>query len=211
MRGIEDDNEIRAIFFDFGGVLARLDRAMLAAYEERHGLPAGSFLEALYRIPEWRALEVGQGDEDAWMAAAKRKLDEIARRPLPDITEERQTMWRRLDGDVIALARRLKERYRLGVLSNATARLESELNDFHRLGDLFDVVVNSFRVGMAKPDPRIYALAAERMGVSPTACVHIDDLPHNVEGAREAGFRAVHHKGDYPTLEVELRSLGVVC
>lgn len=202
--------EIRAIFFDFGGVIARLDRAMLAAFEERHALPKGSFLQALYRIPEWRALEVGEGDEDSWMAAAKRKLDEIAGRSLPDITEERQTMWRQLDADVVALARALKARYRLGVLSNATARLESELHDFHGIGHLFDVIVNSFRVGMAKPDPRIYALAAERVGVSPGACLHIDDLPHNVDGAREAGFRAVHHKGDFPALEVELRSLGVV-
>jgi putative hydrolase of the HAD superfamily len=184
---------------------------MLAAFEERHGLPAGSFLEALYRIPEWRALEVGEGDEDGWMAAAKRKLDEIAGRTLPDITEERQTMWRSLDADVIALARRLRGRYRLGVLSNATARLESELNDYHGIGELFDVIVNSFRVGMAKPDPRIYALAAERLGVSPAACLHIDDLPHNVEGAREAGFRAVHHRGDYPQLESDLRSLGIEC
>jgi putative hydrolase of the HAD superfamily len=71
------------------------------------------------------------------------------------------------------------------------------------------VVVNSARVGVAKPDKRIFHVAAERMGVEPAACLHIDDLWPNVQGAREAGFQAIHYDGDFPSLERELRSLGV--
>lgn len=203
------DGTVRAVFFDFGGVVARLDRELLAAFERRHGLEPGSFLRALYTIPEWKALEVGEGTEDIWMEAAKRKLDEFAGRTLPDISEERTTMWRTLDQDVVGLAERLAARYEVGVLSNATPRLESELNDYHKLGDVFKVIVNSSRVGVAKPDARIYRLAAEQMGVEPSACLHIDDLAHNVEGARQAGFYGIHHRGDYAALERELRSLGV--
>jgi putative hydrolase of the HAD superfamily len=143
------------------------------------------------------------------MEAAMRKLDEFAGRTLPDISEERTAMWRTLDQDVVDLARCLAARYGVGVLSNATPRLESELNDHHRLGDVFKVIVNSSRVGVAKPDERIYRLAAERMGVEPSACAHIDDLPPNVEGARQAGFYGVHYTGDFALLERELRSLGV--
>jgi putative hydrolase of the HAD superfamily len=202
--------EVRAVFFDFGGVLARLDRELLAAFEARHGLDEGVFLKALYTIPEWRALEVGGTTEDAWMEAAKAKLDEFAGRELPDISEERATMWRSLDGDVVRLARQLRQRdYRVGVLSNASERLESELHDYHGLGETFHVIVNSYRVGFAKPDARIYRLAAERIGVDPAACLHIDDLEQNVKGAREVGFKAVHHVGDFTALESELRSLGV--
>ena len=205
-----NDRTVRAVFFDFGGVLARLDRELLAAFEVRHGLDEGVFLKALYTIPEWRALEVGGTTEDTWMEAAKRKLDEFAGRELPDISEERATMWRKLDGDVVRLARQLRARdYRVGVLSNATDRLESELHDYHGLGDTFHVIVNSYRVGFAKPDARIYRLAAERIGVEASACLHIDDLEHNVKGAREVGFRAVHHVGDFAALESQLRSLGV--
>ncbi len=203
------DRAVRAVFFDFGGVVARLDRELLAAFERRHGLPPGSFLKALYTIPEWKAVEVGQGSEDAWMEAAKRKLDEFAGHTLPDMSEERATMWRTLDKDVVGLAQQLAARYDVGVLSNATPRLESELNDYHKLGGVFRVIVNSSRVGVAKPDERIYRLAAEQMGVEPSACVHIDDLAHNVEGARQAGFYGIHHRGDYAALERELRSLGV--
>ncbi len=203
------DRAVRAVFFDFGGVVARLDRELLAAFERRHGLPQGSFLKALYAIPEWKALEIGEGTEDIWMEAAKRKLDEFAGRTLPDMSEERATMWRTLDKDVVGLAQQLAARYDVGVLSNATPRLESELNDYHKLGGVFRVIVNSSRVGVAKPDERIYRLAAERVGVEPSACVHIDDLAHNVEGARQAGFYGIHHRGDYAALERELRSLGV--
>ena len=203
------DGTVRAVFFDFGGVIARLDRDLLAAFEQRYGLPQGSFLKALYTIPEWGAVEIGEGTEDIWMEAAKRKLDEFAGRTLPDMSEERATMWRTLDKDVVGLARQLAARYDVGVLSNATPRLESELNDYHKLGGVFKVIVNSSRVGVAKPDARIYRLAAERMGVEPSACLHIDDLAHNVEGARQAGFYGIHHRGDYAALERELRSLGV--
>lgn len=203
------DGTIRGVFFDFGGVVVRLDRELLARFERRHGLPQGSFIRALYTIPEWKAVEVGQGSEDAWAEAAKRKLDEFAGRVLPEIDEERTTMWRTLDEDIVQLIRRLRPRYKVGLLSNATDRLDGELRYYHKIDGLFDVIVNSCQVGVAKPDERIYRLAAERMDVEPSACVHIDDLAHNVEGARQAGFYGIHHRGDYAALERELRSLGV--
>ena len=206
---MQQDGTVRAIFFDFGGVIARLDRGLLAELEVRYGLPKGSFIKALYTIPEWRAAEIGEGTEEAWVAAVRRKLDEFAGRPLPDIRSEWAVMWRTLDADVLRLIERLGGRYDVGLISNSTPRLEGELRDRHKIDGLFKVIVNSALVGIAKPDARIYHLAAERMGVEPSACVHIDDLARNVEGAREAGFQAIHHEGDYATLERELRSLGV--
>ena len=206
---MQQDGTVRAIFFDFGGVIARLDRGLLAELEVRYGLPKGSFIKALYTIPEWRAAEIGEGTEEAWVAAVRRKLDEFAGRPLPDIRSEWAVMWRTLDADVLRLIERLGGRYEVGLISNSTPRLEGELRDRHKIDGLFKVIVNSALVGIAKPDARIYQLAAERMGVEPSACVHIDDLARNVEGAREAGFQAIHHEGDYATLERELRSLGV--
>ena len=206
---MQQDGTVRAIFFDFGGVIARLDRGLLAELEVRYGLPKGSFIKALYAIPEWKAAEIGEGTEEAWVAAVRRKLDEFAGRPLPDIRSEWAVMWRTLDADVLRLIERLGGRYDVGLISNSTPRLEGELRDRHKIDGLFKVIVNSALVGIAKPDARIYQLAAERMGVEPSACVHIDDLARNVEGAREAGFQAIHHEGDYATLERELRSLGV--
>jgi putative hydrolase of the HAD superfamily len=155
------------------------------------------------------AAELGEATEEAWVTAVRRKLDEPAGRTLPDIRQEWSALWRTLADDVLELVRRLRERYGVGLLSNATDRLGSELRDYHKIDGLFRVIINSSQVGVAKPDPRIYQLAAERMGVPPEGCVHIDDLEHNVEGARQAGFYGIHHRGDYPALERELRSLGV--
>jgi putative hydrolase of the HAD superfamily len=200
---------IRAIFFDFGGVLARLDRNETHQLEERYGLPEGAMLKALYGIPEWKEVEVGHGSEEVWLEAVGRKLDELAGRPIPKIRDEWARVWKGLDLDVVNLAERLGSGYKVGLISNSTKRLEKELLEENGIHHLFEVVVNSARVGIAKPDTRIYHLAAERIGEEPAACLHIDDLKQNVRGAEEAGFQAVHHTGDYSALEGGLRSAGV--
>ena len=202
-------HHIEAVFFDFGGVIARLDRDELRRLEERYGLPQGAVLRSFYGIPEWNEVEVDRLSEEAWLEAVGGKLDELAGRPIPGIRQEWGRIWGNLDRDVVRLAERLKSSYRVGLISNSTKRLENELLGRNGIRDLFDVVINSARVGVAKPDPRIYHLAAEQIGAQPSRCLHIDDLQDNVRGAQAAGFRAIHYRGDYPALEQDLRSLGV--
>ncbi|MFQ6019700.1 MAG: HAD family hydrolase [Dehalococcoidia bacterium] len=200
---------IRTVFFDFGGVVARLDGEEIGRLEDKYGLPDGGLLDALYEIPEWKAVRLGRISEKDWLQAVGRHLDELAGRPIPGIRRDWPRVWRGLDQDVVGLLKRLRGRYRVGLISNARESLDDELANHHGISDLFDVVVNSARVGLAKPDPRIYLLAAERARSQPSHCLHIDDLIRNVWGAREAGFQAIHYEDDYPSLERELRSLGV--
>jgi putative hydrolase of the HAD superfamily len=200
---------VRTVFFDFGGVVARLDGEEMRRLEAEYGLPEGGLWQALYRIPEWEEVKLGHISEKAWLQAVGRSLDELAGRPIPEIRRDWPRVWRGLDQDVVGLVKRLRGRYRVGLISNARESLEDELANHHGISDLFDLVVNSARVGLAKPDRRIYLLAAERVGSQPSHCLHIDDLIQNVWGAREAGFQAVHYQEDYPSLERELRSLGV--
>lgn len=80
---------------------------------------------------------------------------------------------------------------RTGLLSNSWGR-EGYARD--RFPALFDAVVISGEVGLRKPDPAIYALAAERLGLPPAACVFVDDLDRNVEAAEAAGMTGVHHR-----------------
>lgn len=200
---------IRAVFFDFGGVLARIDHEEMRRLEARYGLPEGGLWNALYEIPEWQAVKVGLGSEEEWLAAVGRKLDELAGRPIPTIQQEWSAVWRGLDADVVGLLSGLRGRYRVGLISNALADLDDELRDHHKIDHLFDTIVNSARVGVAKPDARIFHLAAERVGEPAAACLHIDDLMTNVRGAREAGFQAIYYGGDFASLEAELRSLGL--
>jgi HAD superfamily hydrolase (TIGR01509 family) len=110
---------------------------------------------------------------------------------------------------VVDLARRLKQRYRIGVISNASARLEERLrNGWGAIAD-FDAVITSGRTGFQKPLTPIFEHAARSVSLTPESCVHIDDSQLHVDGARHAGFRAVLYTGDIAALEGELRQLGV--
>lgn len=201
---------IEVIFFDYGGVIGHVDREAVGKLESAYGLQENDLLRCIYTIPEWRAAERGEIEDEVWVAAANAAMDEKAGRPVPELHEAwRTVMWRRLDEDVVALAKSLRSKYRVAMISNSTKRLEAELLGPLGVGDLFEVVVNSARLGIAKPDTRIYHHAAEQMRVEPSACVHIDDLPPNVDGAIEAGFAGIHYKGHFPDLAEGLRALGI--
>jgi putative hydrolase of the HAD superfamily len=199
---------IQAVLFDYGGVIGRLDSDEVSRLEEKYGLPPGALFSALYEIPEWHEISLGRGSEREWLKAVLERLYELAGRPIPAIRQEWPKIWRDLDEGVVSLARKLRSRYKVGLLSNATKDLEELLLEHHGITDLFDVVINSARVGLAKPDVRIFHLAAERLGVPISACVFTDDMLHNVEGARAAGMRAFQFQGA-AHLESELRALGV--
>jgi len=200
---------IEAVFFDFGGVIGKLDRDEIRRLEDSHGLAHGDLIRSVYGIPEWHKAETGRIPDAEWIAAVNRTLDEKAGKPGPQLHEDWRQMWHGLDEDVVDLARTLGLRYRVGMISNTTKRLEKEMLEPSGLSDLFEIVVNSGRLGIAKPDTRIYHHAADQMGVEYAACVHIDDLPQNIEGAIEAGFSAIHYEGHFPALEASLRALGV--
>jgi epoxide hydrolase-like predicted phosphatase len=110
---------------------------------------------------------------------------------------------RELDPRMLDLVRRAHDAgLRTALLSNAWGdHYPDELWD-----GLFDAVVISRRIGMRKPDPRIFVHTAELLGLPPSACVMVDDLPHNVRGAVAAGLVAVRHT-DYATTLAELEAL----
>jgi len=200
---------IRAVFFDFGGVLGQWDRAYVATFEAEYGLPEGGVLKALYGTPGWRQVEVGSIAVDDWLSQVETALAKVASKPVPSAHSVWSRLWNDMDHDVIELARRLQETHKVGVLSNTTLMLEEQVLAPNGILDMWDVIINSAREGVAKPDPRIYQIAAERVGLAPAECVHIDDLESNVLGAEAAGFRAVHHRGDFAELTTQLKTLGV--
>ena len=199
---------IRAVLFDYGGVIGRLDQDEAGRLEQKYGLAQGALFSALYDIPQWQEIALGRSSEQEWLKAVLERLYELAGRPIPGIRQEWPKIWRGLDEDVVSLVRRLRSRYKVGLITNATRSLDEMLLEHHGLVDLFDVIINSARVGLAKPDVRIFHLAAQRLGVPASACVFTDDLVHNVEGARAAGMRAFQFQ-DVAQLESELRALGV--
>jgi epoxide hydrolase-like predicted phosphatase len=94
---------------------------------------------------------------------------------------------------------------RIGLLSNSVGNAAAY--DRELLEELFDAWVISSEVGLRKPDPAIYELAAERLGLPPAACVLVDDLPGNLKPARALGMATVLHRGDAAATLAELDAL----
>jgi putative hydrolase of the HAD superfamily len=87
--------------------------------------------------------------------------------------------------------KQLRGKYKTAVLSNANKGVVERKIGAERIEQCFDEVIVSADVGLTKPDPEIYKLAAERLGVKPEEVVFIDDSPWLIAGARETGMKTV--------------------
>ena len=182
---------IKAIIFDFGRVIsAQKPASLFQRYEQELGLPPGKLNRIMFGSDIWHEVLVGRSTiDDYWREIGPALgLD----------TDEAILAFRQryhddeaINGTVLDLLRRLEGCYRLAVLSNAPAGLSRWLADWQML-DLFDVVVCSGEVGLAKPDPAIFRLALERLSVEPGEAVFIDDTLGHVEVARSLGMHAIH-------------------
>jgi putative hydrolase of the HAD superfamily len=95
---------------------------------------------------------------------------------------------------MVAALRACRERYATALLTNnfLTGTVDwSSGGSFHELVDLFDVVVESSRVGCRKPEPRFYELALEELGIGPHEAVFLDDLGVNLKPARQMGMTTI--------------------
>jgi epoxide hydrolase-like predicted phosphatase len=205
--------QIKAIIFDFGGVMATFFRPELfQTLEAELRLQAGSLSETLWRSPEWRLAEVGAIDEqEYWRRIAPLLGFHIqAERTQVRIRDLQRALFGdvEVDPNMVDLVRRLRSRYRTGLLSNTSIRQPQRLVQRYSLEGLFDVVVLSAAVGLAKPDPAIYRLALQRLGAAPEATVFVDDYEPNVAAAAEQGIEGVHFTG-YEALVSALGRLGV--
>jgi putative hydrolase of the HAD superfamily len=185
---------IEAIVSDFGGVLTN---PLIGSFQ-RYSEHAGISLEDLRAAMDAVAGELGENPlfplERGEMTEADflRVIgDELGR----DFSGFPDHYWEGLSVNepMVAFLRRARaERgVRLALLTNNVREWEPRWRAMLPIDELFEVVVDSAFVGMRKPDPRIYELTLERLGLPPAACTFVDDLEHNVEAARELGMQAV--------------------
>lgn len=195
---------VTSIVFDIGWVLVHLDYAPLTGFLRDHGADVTRMRDVVARI-ELQRHETGQltGDE------LLENLARLGNRPMssPALRAYWLDMFE-LQVPMVNLARRLAERYQVHLLSNVGdlhwAHLSREYG-LHRLGH---GALPSFIAGVMKPEPRIYAEAERRFGLDPAATVFIDDLPVNVESARQRGWHGIQHGGYDATVQA-LAQLGV--
>jgi putative hydrolase of the HAD superfamily len=164
--------------------------------EARFGLPAGTVAGAAFAPARlWPAL-TGQVTDGQWREAVAMELA-AACGSLPR-ARELVTQWGsvracRVDRVVVDLLIRARRHVPVVLVSNATDRLEDDLDALGLLA-VADAVVNSSRVGAAKPDPLIYRAAAVAAGVPASRCLFIDDSPGNVAAARAEGMAVLLYR-----------------
>ncbi|MET9241796.1 HAD-IA family hydrolase [Nonomuraea sp. NPDC003709] len=177
-----------AVLSDLDGVLRLFDHAAQADIEARYGLPLmRTALDPALIMPA----TLGQATEAEWLESVVVALggDERARQAVAEFGQVR--FW--VDEEVRALLAKAQQHVPVVIVTNATDSLEQHL-DLLGLTYFADDVVSSARVGVAKPDRRIYEIAAERAGVAPERCLFVDDRLQNVEAARTLGMTGVHYR-----------------
>ncbi len=136
--------------------------------------------------------ETGLISEREFARAFARRLSQVCGRPVEPEGLVRRMFRVRLEERMLeAVAEVRRAGIRTALLSNSWG---TSLYPRDRLRDLFDVVVISGEVGVRKPDPAIFRLTVERVGVSATDCLFIDDEPGHVTAAQEQGMTAVLHR-----------------
>jgi putative hydrolase of the HAD superfamily len=197
---------ITAALFDFGGVILSSPFEAFARYEETHGLPAG-FL---------RRVNATNPDTNAW---AKLERNQVGLKEFCTLFE---TEARALGGEVrgmdvlaclrgelrpamVEAVRRCGERLKTGLLTNNVITMRAEemsgSNDPHvAVLGMFDVIVESSRVGTRKPDPAFYEKACSLLGIEPAEAVFLDDLGINLKPARAMGMTTI--KVDDPDVAI---------
>lgn len=197
------------IIFDLDGVIRHWGDAHLCAAEARYGVARELILRATFDGPAFRDALTGRLPAEAWHEAARASLCQMTGRDVGGAVDEFVAYPGWIDRAMLTLVDSLRGRLRVGLLSNGTTLLERHLQ-LHDLDGHFDAIVNTARIGVAKPEPAAYRIAAERLGVAPGACIFIDDVPVNITGACAAGLTAILFTGLQP-LRAELHRLGVVC
>ena len=185
---------IRATLWDFGGVISSSPFESFRRYEERIGLPQ-DFL---------RTLNATNPDTNAWARFERSEvtfdefcvLYEEEGRAAGGVIDGREVM-ACLSGEIrpqmIEAIKRCKAKLTTGLITNNVA-LTDEGPGWHEsigIDELFDVVIESSKVGFRKPDARIYELACEQMGVEPSEVVFLDDLGVNLKPAAAIGMTTI--------------------
>ena len=198
---------LRGLLVDFGGVLTSNVFESFRAFCESEGLDPEAvkqlFREDPRALAELRSLERGELTEDEFAGRFA---------PLLGIEDSEGLVERLFAGmepdpamtEAVKRARRTG--VRTGLISNSWGRGRYDRDAF---AELFDGVVISGEVGLNKPQPEIFRLGAERVGLSPEECVFVDDLRENCQGAEAVGMTAVLHRGADGTLPELERLLGV--
>jgi putative hydrolase of the HAD superfamily len=192
--------EVKAVLWDFGGVFTTSPFDAFNRYERERGLPADII----------RRINSINPDANAWARIERSEVDAATFDRL--FAEEAKQLGHDIPGkDVLALLsgdlrprvvqafKACKARFKVGCITNNAptgkgAGMSSSSEKAGQIAEvfaLFDHVIESSKAGVRKPDPRIYQMMCEALGVQPSTCVYLDDLGINLKPARDMGMATI--------------------
>jgi len=196
---------IEAVIWDFGGVLTDSPFVAFNRFEAERGLPR-DFLRTVnaqnHLDNAWARFERSEIDLGAFDAAFRSESAALGH-PVGG-REVISLLARRLRPEMVAALKACKARLKVGCITNNVAAGEGPTMVLGEGGEesglaaavaavfaLFDHVIESSRAGLRKPDPRIYRMACNALGVAPENAVYLDDLGINLKPARELGMTTI--------------------
>ncbi|MCP5371345.1 MAG: HAD-IA family hydrolase [Hyphomicrobiales bacterium] len=193
---------IKAVLWDFGGVFTTGPFVNFARYEREHGLPENFLRRVNSTNPDTNAWARFERDEidlaefDRAFAAESRALGHAV--PGAEVIK---LIKGDLRPEMVAALRRVKQHFACACITNNVREPDPDASDASlytgKAGEvaavlaLFDLVIESSKVGLRKPDPRIYQMALDALNVAPTEAVYLDDLGVNLKPAREMGMTTI--------------------
>ena len=196
----EPGTPIEAVISDFGGVLTTPLVQSFMAFQDETGISAETLGEAMQAVTEAEGenplfrLERGEITEDSFLERLSGGLEPLLGHH-PQLHRFKEIYFEALNPNpqMIELMRELKdEGYRMAMLTNNVQEWEPLWRSMLPVDEIFETVVDSGFVGCRKPESKIYRLTLERIGMPAEACLFVDDVEVNCEGARKAGMTAVH-------------------
>jgi len=188
---------IEAVIWDFGGVITTSPFEAFARFEAERGLPADiirrtnavNHLENAWAKFERAEVDIDRFDELFAAESLALGAEVRGRDVLPLLSGD-------LRPEMVEALRRIKMRLKTGCITNnlpanAIGSASGRTLYIAEVMALFDHVIESAKIGLRKPDPRIYRMMVDTLGVDPASCVYLDDLGVNLKPAREMGMTTI--------------------
>ena len=204
---MKSEPDLRAVLWDMGGVLLRNmvpePRIRLA---ELYGMSESQLEELVFENPVSKKDTIGEaGIEELW-----EYVREALQLDPQKLAEFVVTFWSsdRVDEELVDFIQSLRPNYKIGLLSNSFIDARQSLSKrFPDLLNIFDEIVFSSEVKMAKPDPRIYCLMLDKLGLVPESTIFVDDFRENVEAAHALGIHAIQFMNSRQARQAVLEAL----
>ncbi|MEW6086187.1 MAG: HAD family phosphatase [Chloroflexota bacterium] len=184
---------IRAVFFDLGGVIVRTEyQAPRQRLAEQFGMDYEDIEKVVFgggpNGSSARATVGEISEEEHWQNVMK-----VLKLPVSEAERVKHEFFGGdvIDRNLLEFLRSLKPQYKIGAISNAWSGLRKFM-EREKFADVFDAIIISAEVGAAKPDPKIYQIALERLQVKPNEAVFVDDFIENIEACEKLGMRGIH-------------------